>query len=343
MRVRRSAAALALVLLTRSRGGLAAAATVSESGAPPPARASEPRRPEARPQVVLDVTPVDSAIVPLLRAELSALGVDVVDGPAAADAVTIHVALTATGEALDVSIVDPRTGRTTVQETFSVQSGTSMDPRTAVLHAVELLRWHLRFTPTSETVRAPAGPPVEAQPTRPIGPPQTSNIRIGLTPLASYSPGGTGLGLGGQVDVLRRWGRFGARGLGGSVLVPNRLSVPEGSLEVTASWGGLAGVLILGGDRPTTLEVGAGGALFVSALHGTANAGNVGQDDRLLTVSLFGDLRLRRRITQGFALSASSSLFVPWQSSRLRVLDREVGRYGQIVVAFGIGAELALF
>jgi hypothetical protein len=320
MRLWRCAAVFALVLLVYSKDG---------------------RATEERPQAALDVRPGDSPIVPLLRAELRELGVDVVDqGTGAADAVAIHVALTSTS--LDVQIVDRRTGQATVQETFPAQSGTPMDPRTAVLHVVELLRWHLRFTAAADAAKAAPTSVAEPKAAQPVSS-QTLNTRIGFTPLATYSPGGAGFGAGGQVDVFRRWGRFGARILGGTVLVPNRISVPEGSLEMTANWGGLAGVLILGGNSATTVELGAGGSIFVSTLHGTAKADNVGQDDRLVTVSPFGDVRLRRRITQGFGLSLNSSLLVPLQSSRLVVLGRGVGRYGEVMVALGIGAELAVF
>jgi hypothetical protein len=322
MRLWRCAAVCALVLLVCSNDGRA------EPGG-------------TRPQAALDVKPVDSPIVPLLRAELRELGVDLVDeGTGAGDAVTIHVALTS--KSLDVQIVDRRTGQATVQETFPALNGTPMDPRTAVLHVVELLRWHLRFTPAADVSKAASTSPPEPKAAQPA-PLQTLNTRIGLTPLAAYSPGGAGVGMGGQVDVFRRWGRFGARILGGTVLVPNRMSVAEGSLEMTANWAGLAGVLILGGDGATTVELGAGGSIFVSTLHGTANADNLGQDDRLVTFSPFGDLRLRRRITQGFGLSLNSSVLVPLQSSRLVVLGRGVGRYGEVMVALGIGAELAVF
>ena len=338
----RCAAVFALVLLTHSKGGLAAAVTVPETGGPPAAAASGPHTQEAPPQVALDVTPADSSIVPLLRAELQALGAEVVGGTEAVpEPVMIQVVLT--NESLAVQITDRRAGHATVQETFPVQSGTSMDPRTAVLHVVELLRWHLRFNPGSEIAK-PA-PVVAAEPKAapPIAAPQVSNIRIGLTPMAAYSPGGTGLGLGGQIDIFKRWGRFGARALGATVLVPNSMSVPAGSIDVTASWGGLEGLLILGGDRSTTLELGAGGAVFVSSLQGMASGGNVGQADRVITVSPMADVRLRRRITTGFGLTLGSVLLVPRQSSRLLTMENEVGRYGQIIVAFGIGAELTIF
>jgi hypothetical protein len=300
--------------------------------------------------VSLDVTPPDSPIVPLLRAELRELGIDVIDGSAGdAASVTMHVVLT--GDSLDVRIVDQPTGRTTVRETFPATTGASMDTRTAVLHAVELLRWHLRFTPASK-VSAPAPPPsVEASPAQPSSSAPTSNVRIGMMPVASYSPGGAGVGAGGQIDVLVTWGRLGARALGGSMLLPAALSVPEGSIEVTASWGGLSGVAIVGGDRWATLEIGLGATIFASTLRGKASAGNTSRDDQVLTIAPFGELRLRRRITPGFALTLGAALFVPLESSRLRVLDistptptaTEVGRFGQAVIILGLGAELALF
>ena len=59
--------------------------------------------------------------------------------------------------------------------------------------------------------------------------------------------------------------------------------------------------MIVGGDRRTSLEVGLGATIFASALHGKANADNLGKDDHLLTVAPFGELRLRQRVTPGFA------------------------------------------
>jgi hypothetical protein len=171
-----------------------------------------------------------------------------------------------------------------------------------------------------------------------------------MMPFALYSPGGAGPGAGGQIDVLLRWGRLGARALGGSTLLPATLSVPEGSFEVTASWGGLAGVLIVGSESRLSLELGLGATLFASTLR-KASTDNVSQDDHVLTVAPFGDIRLRRRITPGFALSLGAALFAPRESSRLRVVDvstpgataTEVGRFGQVVMTLGLGAELTLF
>lgn len=290
----------------------------------------------APPQVLLDVTPPDSAIVPLLRAELRELGIEVVEGSSGA-AVTMHIVLTS--ESLEVRVVDQATGRTTVRETFPAVTGSPMDPRTAVLHAVELLRWDLRFAPPPTVTPKPT-PAIESTP---APPPAASNMRVGITSLALYSPGGAGIGAGGQVDILKRWGRLGARALGGTVLLPNAMSVPEGSIEVTARWGGLAGVLIVEGDRRTSLEVGAGATIFASALHGKASGENMAADDHLLTAAPFGELRLRQRITPGFALDLGAMCLVPLKSSRLRVLGAEVGRFGQAVVTLGLGVELTLF
>ncbi len=344
MRIWPSPAAILVVLGIQLTSVRATGAPSSEGQGreAPPTAPSGYHLQEARPQVALDVTPPDSPIVPLLCAELRELGVDVADGPpGSATTVTMHIVLTS--ELLEVRIVDQTTGRTTERETFSVIMGSPMDPRTAVLHAVELLRWDLRFTPAATDPTALHTPPSASTPARPSSPSPTSNMRIGLIPFALYSPGGAGVSLGGQVDILKRWGRLGARVLGGSVFLPSGVSVPEGSIEATASWGGVAGVLIVGGDRRTSLEVGLGATIFASALHGKANADNLGKDDHLLTVAPLGEFRLRQRVTPGFALSLDSAFFVPLRSSRLLVLDREVGRFGQVVMTLGLGVELALF
>jgi len=291
--------------------------------------------------VVLDVTPADSALVPLLRAELGELDVEIVDAPGEATNV-IAIQVTLTAEALEVRIIDRASQRATVQETFPSQGGRAMDARTAALHAVELLRWHLRFTP----LEAPKGAkpkPSQARPAPSAPPRSNSSTQLGLMPLASYSPGGTSVGLGGELAVLQRWGSFGARVLAGTLFAPNRLSVPEGSVDVTATWGGLAGVWLIGAERPTSLELGAGAALFASSLQGTANQDNIGQNDHLLAFAPLGELRLRQRLTPGFALALGSTCLLPLQSSRLLVLDRPVGHYGQAVLTLGLGVELTLF
>lgn len=295
----------------------------------------------APPQVRIDVSPADSAVVPLLRAELEELGLSVVEAPSpGTPSLTVRVVLTRS--ALEVSVVDDTTGRDTAHESFSVASGRTMDPRTAVLHAVELLRWQLSFkeshepeAPTPRVVAEPAPPPTPAR-ERPVA------LGFSLLPLALYSPGGTRLGLGGGLDLLvrRRW--LGARVLGATSMVPNRLTVPEGTLEVTPSWGGLQGALLLDVASATTLELGVGAALLSTRLRGISQAENLGADDHLLTFAPLADVRLRQHVTSGFAVGVGAACLLPLEASRLKVLDREVGRYGQALLALGLGLELSV-
>ena len=293
------------------------------------------------PRIHLDVVPVQSSVVPLLRAELDELGLTVVDGPAGAPSITIHAVLGP--HSLEVRITDDATDEVVLRELFSSANGRAMDPRTAVLHTSELLRWHLHYQPPAPTLSAQPPPPSpKSAPPVPVD--ERSRLRLGVLPLAIYSPGGTQLGLGAELDLSRRWSWFGVRALGGSSLVANRMSVPEGQLQARSAWLGLDSMFAWEpGRRGTSLELGLGGALFTSALRGTADGENAGRDDRLLTFAPAIELRAEQRITRALSLVLASKCLVPLEASRLRVLGRPVGRYGREVLTLGLGLQLTLF
>ena len=219
-----------------------------------------------------------------------------------------------------------------------------MDARTAALHAAEFLRWHLRSHASGHTERSSGAPVAPAEPAEPAArTPAPADLRISLLPVVTFSPGGTEAGFGGQVDLLRRWGSFGARLLGATSLVNNHMSVPEGSIDVRMGWGGIEGVAILGSATSgISADLGLGVGLFSAALRGTANPDNISQDDHLLTVAPIFDLRARQRLAAGFALTLGGSCLVPLRSSRMRVLEIPVGRFGQAVVTLGLGVEFTL-
>ena len=299
--------------------------------------------PASYPQIHLDVSPAGSAVVPLLQAELDELGLTVVEGPASAPSITIHAVLTR--DSLEVRISDDATGDTVLREVFSVANGRSMDPRTAVLHASELLRWHLHY----QTPAAPRAEPARPEAPQPAPQPPTerrAELRLGLLPLALYAPGGMQLGLGAQLELSRNWRFFGLRALGASSLVPNRMSVPEGQLEARATWVGLSGSFRWEpGEHGTSLKAGLGGALFTSALRGSvgsAASANLGKDDRVLTFAPLVELRAEQRVTRGFTLLLASQCLLPLEALRLHALERQVGRYGKQVLTLGLGLELTL-
>ena len=299
--------------------------------------------PEARrvaaPSVAIVASPPDSPVVPLLRAELRAAGLEVSDAaePGTA-ALSLHV--TFAGQSLEVSVVDEATGRTTLREVFSQTDGTPMDARTAVLHAVELLHWHLSPHEAPGTVAPKHAPP---QATLAEDTSRAFHLSAALLPLASYSPGGTTPGLGAELDVLFRWRELGVRALGATLLAPGHLDRPAGSIDVTSRLAGLAAAWLPRETRSgTALELGTGIALLDNALRGTPSAGSLGGNDSLLTSAVLVDLRAHQRLTQSFAVTLGASALLPLTSDRLRILDREVGRYGQLITTVGLGFEVTL-
>ncbi|MGC4086534.1 MAG: hypothetical protein QM756_01295 [Polyangiaceae bacterium] len=295
--------------------------------------------PDKSTAIQLDVSPSDSPLVPLLRAELGELGIETAnDG-----ALTAHVSFG--GDSLEIRIVDDATGTTVGHEVFSVPGGRNMEPRAAALHAAEFLRWHLRWHDTATKNEPPAPSasvePPKALPSRAEAP---SDLRVSLLPIALFSPGGTSPGFGGELDLSRRFGFVGARLVGAMALLQNRLSVSEGSIDVSSGWGALEGFVILDHERSgTSFELAAGAALLDVNLRGSSSADAVGRDDELLTLAPLGDVRLRQRVTSGLALTLGSACLLPLRSTRLRVFEREVGRYGQALVTLGVGVDLKLF
>lgn len=329
--MKRAATALAFALMTSG------AAHAMDAG-----DASAAEEPEGYPEIHLDVSPAESAVVPLLRAELDELGLRVIDGPTSGRSITIHAHVAR--NSLEVRISDDRSGSTLLHEVFSVADGRSMDPRTAVLHASELLRWHLHYrTPIPARAASPKPLPPPPSPPPPAADEQ-SDFRLGLLPLATYSPGGTRLGLSAQLELSRSWGWFAARLLGAAPLVPNRMSVAEGQLQAKSGWLGLEGAATWQPFRPGPgFELGVGGALFASALSGDASGDDQGREDRLVTFAPLIELRARQRITRGFSLVLASQCLLPLEALRLRVLERQVGRYGREMITLGLGLELTLF
>ncbi len=291
------------------------------------------------PSVVIVASPPDSPVVPLLRAELRATGLDVVD-EAEPDRATLSLHVTFAGQSLEVSVVDEATGRTTLREVFSQTDGTPMDARTAVLHAVELLHWHLSPHLAPETA-APKPAPQQQPLSEPA--PDAFHLDAALLPLSSYSPGGTTPGLGAELDVLFRFRELGVRALGATLLVPGRIDRSAGSIDVTSRWAALEATWLSPETRSgTAFELGTGAALLDNALRGTPSADLLGGSDTLLTPALFVDLRARQRLTHSFAITLGTSALLPLTSDELRILDRKVGRYGQLIATLGLGFEVTL-
>lgn len=310
------------------------------------------------------MAPAQHESVALLKAELEGLGLEVVsarlaDAPVDAPSPTrsadapeeFRIVLRPTH--VEVWIFDRAAGKVTLREVFAESDGTPLDTRTAVLHAVELLHWHLRerfprtrrAAPAKDSpakgVTAQAAPP-PAAPT----PERRLTWSISLAPRALYSPGGTSLGVGAQIDVDRRWSQLAVRLFAASALVPNELVSSEGSAQVTSRFLGLEAVLFSSEAlTPSDLQasVGLGVALVSNELRGRATRGYAAHDDWVLTAAPILELRVSYVVTDSVAIDLCSSVMTPLRASRLRFGEREAGRYGQLVATLGIGPRIAVF
>ena len=345
-----------------SRVGIAATAlTLLASTAAKTAESTPTERDHAaspRHRAVIVVSPTKQDSVALLRAELQALGLEVVvesapgEGQAASrsrpastthDAEDFRIVLRPTQ--VEVWILDSGTGRVRLREVFAKSDGTPLDARTAVLQAVELVQWHLReWEPQTRSLpRAPSLPAPAASFTHVA---RRNEWLFSLVPQALYSPGGTTLGVGAEIDAAWRSSHFAGRLFASSVLLPNELFSSEGSAQVTSRFLGLEGVLLSSaGPISSGLEtsLGVGVALVSTELRGSAASGYQAHDDQLLTAAPILDLRASYIVNDSVAIALCSSLMTPLRSNSLRFADREAARYGQFVATFGIGPRITGF
>jgi hypothetical protein len=155
----------------------------------PPA-ANESRGSAVAQHTVVVVAAEQHPTLPLLRAELGALGIEVREVPPDAPVPPSDFRVVLGEGHIEVWVLDRPTGRVTMREVFTQPDGTPVESLTAVLRTVELLRWQLR-APLPE--RAPPSPPPKP-PSRP--PPDRSGWMLSGILQGVFSPGGTTLGAG---------------------------------------------------------------------------------------------------------------------------------------------------
>ncbi len=335
-----------------------------------PARAAEPNEAEgssaaslhserdAGRRVVVVVSPAKHDSLALLRAELQELGLQVIEQPLGDGALdapsSVHLAhvledfrIVLLPSYVEVWTFERATGKVTRREVFAESDGSLLDARTAALHAVELLRWQLRErepqTRRTSRRRVPSSPlPASAGP----GAKQKVAWLFSLVPQATYSPGGTSVGAGAQVDIGWRWSRLAARLFAATALVPNELVSSAGSAQVTSRSVGLQAVLIsTSGPTASGFEgnLGLGAALVSTELRAVAATGYRAHTDELLTVAPVLDLRANYVVNSSLSIALCSSLMTPLRSSSLRFAAQEVGRYGRVILSVGAGPRITVF
>lgn len=204
------------------------------------------------PKVVLVTRAGDSEVATLLRAELNALGFQVVTVAPKGNALepselntlareqsavaAFRVSLTP--DRVEVWVADRVTGKVTLREVIRREEGEPFSARIAVLRAVELLRWSLSelqapYPARGEITEPPA--PVEDLASSPSG---VRSMSAGASAYGQMLPGNDRLGVGVQVTAALRVGAWGGRLLLGQPLVSNRFSSPAGHVDADLTWAG---------------------------------------------------------------------------------------------------------
>jgi hypothetical protein len=309
--------------------------------APRPVLADSPRdeSPKEAPVVVIVGSKSDGPVVALLRAELRDLGLRVVDESARGE-VPFDFRVVVAPTRLEVWSADRSTGAVTLREVFAEANGAPIEPRTAVLHVVELLRWHTR----GQGPASRSEPPRPSSPKAPAAPPAPrSELRLTILPEALYSPGGTSPGYGVKLDVLQRWGTLGVRLAGSTLLVPNQRAEPEGTAEVTPWVVSLQAAWVSRRVHDDVgSELGAGIALVSTRLRATSNEAYLAHEDHLLTAAPVLDGRLHYALSETLALALGGALLFPFRSDRIQFGEREVAHHGRLLGTLGLGIAVTV-
>jgi hypothetical protein len=297
---------------------------------------------EVRPRVVVEVASDARGMLPLLRAELEDLGLEVVERVASdarevpsepwpRDPLVTSRILVRT-RSVHVWIFDRKANTIALHEVITQADGSPVEARTAVLHAVELLGWSLREKNRRE-LPAPAPQQPSRIPKLIPAPNRDKEWFVTLAPLLLHSPGGTSPGAGAAFDLTWQRSQFGLRLQGAGLVMPNTL----------IRWIGLEGVVFAKSFQSRmTLSSGAGVNLLSVYLRGTTELELRVHDDTILTVAPCLDVRSYYSLGDALALGVGVLGMIPLRSDVIRVDDREVGRYGRLILTLGLGLQAAM-
>lgn len=326
---------------------LAPRSLLAQQASPPIRLLPRPATPELReataaPPLVVVTSPKDSAILPLLRAELKDLGLSVLernpgDEPMEQPGSVIACRIIVNPGSIEVSILDQSSGRVSLREIFSQQEDTPVEARTAVLHVVELLRWHLQGT----TPNSKAPEPTPMAP--PSNPKDGSRWLLTVMPMGLHSPGGTKPGLGVNLDLAWMGKHLGAQLSASTLLLPNRLTSTEGTASITPQlYTGAIVVPLLDSTKGVSTSATLGLTLVTLRLRGTTNQPYQTQQDDLLTAAPLLGLRASYALHSNFAVTLSGSGLLPLRSDNVYFAERRVGSYGATIFTLGLGLTVKI-
>jgi hypothetical protein len=247
------------------------------------------------------------------------------------------------GSDVDMSIFDRATGKTV---SWKLVAASPTDPAAGELIAtrsVELLRASLL-----QMAARPESPPAPPAPPRPSAPPAElaretpENLSLWLGPAVLYS---TDFRPGVHVLSGLTWMPFARLGVSASALVPvlpQRLSRPEGAVELYGSFYRLGGVLeVTGPQAPVSLRLTAAAGVGRLQLGGQASPNYQGvTESRWVACPSLG-------VTARFALASYLRLFVDGHGSVafpktvIRVAGREATEWGRPALSAALGLELS--
>jgi len=314
--------------------------------AAPCARAEQPR-------IVLVTNHADAAIIPLLRAELGSLGMEVVEVPRAEEEVlpgdlsvaarSLHAVaafrVLVSSRKVEVWIADRVTGKVVLRETFAEGDGSKVEERVVVAQALELLRASLMEVeaphPPRGEVPAPPSLAVAAGVKK-----ERERFFVGFAPGVLGSPGGARPGLGATVRLGVRAGWVGVALVAGSHLIPARLDGTIGAAEMTTRWiGAEALALRPPGPSPWKPRGGVGVGAVVTSLHGIAVAPRPSMDDLLVTAAPWAHADLGYALTQNLRVTLGAAALVPLRFSTIVFDGQAVGTYGRVLLVGSLGLE----
>ena len=275
----------------------------------------------------------DAAIIPLLRAELKQLGLEVIEVEKGSDefipkelqeAARQYGAVAAfrvqvSSNTVEVWIADHATGKVSLREVFTEGSDSRVEARLVVLQAVELLRWSLKEVEAPHALRADMQKP--PTPSILTDNPYDEPLVFGIAPLVLYSPGGASEGAGAQLDTTFLWSWVGTRLSYGQLVFPAVLETNAGRAELTTRWFAVQGVALgVTSLKRLRLSLGIGVAFISTSLHGISSPPRLASDDSLFSVAPIIDGRIGYGLGRHVQLTIGVSLMPPL-SARARITD----------------------
>jgi hypothetical protein len=336
-------ACCALLLVALGASSAARGESVARSAASP-----------ASVRIVLVTDQADAGIVPLLRAEFEALGmqVDLVDrGPSEIvprdlsllarrhQAVAAVRVLGAPGS-VEVWIADRVTGKVVLRQVIE-KSGGKVDETLVAVRAVELLRGSLMELDAPHESRGDLPPPAALRALASFVD-QRERFALGVSGAGMWSAGGATMVPAFTLALTwRAWRWFAWRASGATALVAATLSAQEGSAELTLRWAEIDALVV----TPPSIgrfrgSLGLGLGLHALSMEGRPIVPYTGDKETLWslapTVSASGGYVVAgpARVVVG-AWAASMLRF-----SRVQFAGREVGRYGALLAGAWLGMEV---